>query len=175
VFGEIWKWCHVKEIIDFGSHVVRGTVKRLWHENSMRWAGNRLSGFIHETHIDMKMLLWASAAGINLDYNGKILKIEAVIGKVYNGGSASANIQITKAAGATSIMKINTLQAGRRVMDEFGAQGSRTGDDLTTYANMTGFITQLNIFCWNNAFGTISDVTDPALPEGEIIITWAEF
>jgi hypothetical protein len=96
---------------------------------------------------------------------GRIISIEVIIGKPYNGTSTNAPLYIVNDSFAGTT--INTKQAGRRFWDEFAAVGARTGDILD--------ITKNGIY--HDYISIVFQATDQsieALPEIEIIFIWSE-
>lgn len=175
VVGEVWKWSPVNEVIDLGGHITNGLP--LFRDSSARWSGNTESGRFHTTKLTSRDMYWSLTAGLVIDYNARILDITVTINKAYNGTGTDANLVIENTAPTFSeFIKVNMKMLGTRHVSEFVAEGLKTGDRVSN-ANATiaqGFQKQVAIYCRNASTGVISDISDPALPEMEILIRWCQ-
>jgi hypothetical protein len=152
VAGAVWKWCHVKEIIDLGGHRLLDN-KRVWDGNSIRWKGNQNAGAVKEMHLDQKDFKWISGSNGNItaDLYGNIEQIELYISKPYGGTGAMINIESVSPYKQLYLCNMKTK--------------------ISVPSFDGSWIKQLAF----NTFNVIGAVTDDVLPKFDMLIRWKPF
>lgn len=165
VAAETWAYTSVENILDLGGHTVTDG-KRLMNEQTLRYLGNTSTSPIKETVITTNDIDW-SGTDLELPVGGRILSIEAYVGKVYNGTDAEANVWLLTPS-YDAIMKINTEIQGLRTLNQFEAQGTQSGDILST-THIQGFKYNLRFYARDDGGGPVAS---PGLPQITIKIKW---
>ncbi|MBC8033807.1 MAG: hypothetical protein H7Y03_06655, partial [Chitinophagaceae bacterium] len=169
VVAETWVWCSVKSVIDNGGHQNFSSF-RLWHENSMRWMGNKSDGRIKEMRFTEKDLLWSGSRTLTVPWYAHIINIEIYVGKIATVGN---KLSILNGAFA-EIITINMQELGWRKLTHEEAMSAKSGDVLST-TEIVPWQQSILLLTHNGSFAALSDITAPALPEFEMIIRWSEF
>ena len=169
VVGEVWAWSVLKDFVDLGGHQNVAKIRPLFAPASYFRAGNKNKEIV-KTAILTTDALRIGGGEIQTAIYGKILSIETNVVKPYNGTDATAQLYFTDNSYA-NILSLNTRVAGRRVMTEFAAQGTRSGDtqDITKLG-----IWQQNVrlFYRGPGMASLVDQSEAALPVLEIKITY---
>jgi hypothetical protein len=170
VAAETWWWPYCASIIDLGGHRNVSAINPFYGDDTTtRRAKER--GKINVAKLDFQSFA-VIGSDRQMNFYGKILQVEVMVYKAYNGTDTSANLHITN-SGFTDIVKINLLLVGRRLLTEFAANGALSGDTLTT-GQLDIWQTQLNMFVRDNGNVELTDISAPALPNMEVLITWVE-
>jgi hypothetical protein len=150
--GAVWKWCHVREIIDMGGHRVLDN-KHLWDGNSIRWKGNQNTDTIKQMHLDQNDFKWikGGSGNITVDLYGYIEQIESFISKPYGDIGAMINIE-----------SVNPYQ-------QLYLTNTKTKISQPSYNG--SWIKQLAL----NTFSVTGEVTNDVLPKFDILIRWRSF